>query len=444
MEKPQTRFTRAGTVAIAYQTIGEGPVDLVYSSGWMHNIDVIWEHQGYRRLLNALAEKCRLILFDKRGTGMSDRSVGAPTMEERADDIRAVMDAVGSERASLFGVSEGGNMSTMFAASYPERVRSLVLFSCFPCRAWKPDWPLGERRGDFEKLLTDIEVRWGDLGHLLEWLVPSVGKVAAERDFLNRLFTQSASPSSAIALTRLNYEIDIRPILPSVQAPTLVLHASEDQTVPLEFSQYLADHIPNGSLKTLEGADHFPWIGKPEITANVITDFVQKGREEVGEDRFLTTIMITDIVGSTEKAASIGDAAWRELITSHDNAAARAIARYDGTLVKSLGDGILAYFSGPSRAVASALSLKREAKTLGLSLRVGLHTGECLKRSDDLAGLAVVAASRIADQAAADEVWVSSVVSELSVGSEQEYEKVGDYSLKGLTGEWALYRVRES
>ena len=229
MDKPRTQFTRAGDVAIAYQVVGDGPVDLVYAAGWLSNIDVVWDHPGYNRFLSRLSERCRLILFDKRGTGMSDRDVGAPTLEERTDDIRAVMNAVGSEKASIFGNSEGGNMTTMFAATYPERVSSIVLNCCKPCKAWKPDWPHGLKRAEFESDIDDMNQNWADHGaSFLKTVAPSVSDDPKEQAFMNKLLVQSGSPGSAVNITRLNYELDMRPILPAVDAPALVLHARRD------------------------------------------------------------------------------------------------------------------------------------------------------------------------------------------------------------------------
>ncbi|WP_171241219.1 adenylate/guanylate cyclase domain-containing protein [Ruegeria sp. HKCCA5491] len=351
MEKPQTKFTSAGNVAVAYQVVGDGPVDLVYASGWLHNIDVVWEHPGYNRFLSKLAGRSRLILFDKRGTGISDREVGAPTLEERTDDIRAVLDATGSEKASIFGVSEGGNMTTMFAASYPERVSNVVLVGSYACRAWKPDWPFGVRRGDFEKFLENMQQNWGDTAEFLSERAPSVWEDPAEQAFMSRLLVQSGSPGTAVNITRLNYELDIRPILSAVHVPALVLHSRGDRTVSLDEAEYIADTLPYGSLKILEREDHLPWVGDVDEVADEIATFVGAPESAEFGDRILATIVMTDIVGSTKAAEEMGDARWRELIDAHDTTAARIIARHGGNLVKTMGDGVLATFSGPSRAV---------------------------------------------------------------------------------------------
>jgi class 3 adenylate cyclase len=441
MEKPRTHFTSAGDVAIAYQVVGDGPVDLIYASGWLHNIDVVWEHAGYNRFLSRLAENCRLILFDKRGTGMSDRDVGAPTLEERTDDIRAVMEATGSKKTALFGVSEGANMATMFAAMYPELVSSLTLVGCYSCKKWKPDWPHGQRRADFEKMVKQLEENWGDFGEFVTDRMPSVANDQTEIDFHNRLFVQSGSPSTALKITRLNYELDIRPILPSVQAPALVLHARGDRVVSTEDAEFLARNLPKGRLKLLERDDHLPWIGNVDEITNEIVAFALAATDEQLSDRILATILMTDIEGSTEAAVAMGDARWREIIEAHDTAAARAIARHGGTLVKTMGDGLLATFGGPSRAVACAKTLQSEAEALGLVVRAGLHTGECERRGQDISGIAVNVAARILDATPGGACHVSATVRDLTAGSGLQFSSAGSHRFKGVPGAWELYAL---
>lgn len=440
MQKPRTHFTSAGDVAIAYQVVGDGPVDLIYATGWLHNIDVMWEHTGYNRLLSQLAKRFRLILFDKRGTGMSDRDVGAPTLEERTDDIRAVMQAAQSDKAAIFGVSEGANMTTMFAAMYPEKVSSIVLVGCYACRKWKPDWPYGFRRADFERMMELLEENWGDFSEFMTLRAPSVADDPHEIEFNNRLFVQSGSPRTALSLTRLNYELDIRPILPSVHAPALVLHSRGDRTVSVDEAEYLADTLPNSRLKVLERDDHLPWIGDVDEIAAEIVNFALNADEQVS-DRVLATILMTDIQGSTEAAAGMGDARWRDIIDAHDTAAARAVARNGGRLVKTMGDGILATFSGPSRAVACAKSLQSEAATLGLSVRAGVHTGECEQRGQDISGIAVNVAARILDVTPGGVCYVSSIVRDLTAGSGIEFAPAGTHSFKGVPGDWDIHSV---
>lgn len=441
MEKPRTQFTSAGDVAIAYQVVGDGPVDLVYASGWLHNIDVIWEHPSYNRFLSQLAQKCRLILFDKRGTGMSDRDVGAPTLEERTEDIRAVMDAAGSERASILGVSEGANMTSMFAAIYPERVSSVILVGCYACRKWKPDWPHGFRRAEFEKMLSMLKDTWGDFQSFLAMRAPSVAGNQEEIDFHNRLFVQSGSPSTALNITNLNYELDIRPILPSVQAPALIIHSRGDMTVSVEEAQYINDKLPDSRLIILDREDHLPWIGNVDEVAEETVSFALSTTEEVSTGRILATILMTDIEGSTETATSLGDARWKDIIDAHELSASRAVARFDGTLVKTMGDGILATFSGPSRAVACAKYLQSEAASAGLSVRAGVHTGECEQRGQDISGIAVNLTARILDRTPGGTCHVSSTVKDLTAGSGLQFVAAGSHQFKGVPGDWELHAV---
>ena len=439
MDKPRTQFTSAGDISIAYQVVGDGPVDLIYASGWLHNIDIVWEHPGYNRFLSNLAKKCRLILFDKRGTGMSDRDVGAPTLEERTDDIRAVMEAAGSEKAAIFGVSEGANMSTMFAAIYPEKVSSITLIGCYACRKWKPDWPHGLRQADFEKTMKILENNWGDLGEFLTMRMPSVAHDPAEIDFHNRLFLHSGSRRTAMNISRLNYELDMRPILPSVQAPTLVLHSRGDKSANAEDAQLLAETIPNSELRVLDRDDHLPWIGDVNAMADHISGFALANSDARPTDRVLATILISDIEGSTEAAAKMGDARWREVIDAHDNAATRAVTQYGGTLIKTMGDGILATFSGPSRAVECARAFQSEAARLGLSVRAGIHSGECERRGEDISGIAVNVAARILDVTPGGACHVSSTVRDLTTGSGLSFTPAGSHQFKGVPGTWDLH-----
>ena len=443
MDKPITQFTSIDGIAIAYQVIGDGPIDLVYASGWLHNCDVVWEHEGYRQFLLELSKYFRLIMFDKRGTGMSDRNVGVPTLEERADDIRAVMDAVGSKRASLFGVSEGGNMVTMFAATHPERVRSIILNACFPCRQWKSDWPHGQKLEELEKYLETLASRWGNLGYHLEISAPSVAHDTKERAFFNRLLTQSASPSSAIEITRLNFQMDIRAILPTIDVPALVLQTSGDRTVSMIEAKYLADHIQNARLVVVDKEDHLPWTGDYKQLLEEIIGFASESTPLRNSERILTSILITDIVSSTQLATKIGDAAWRDLIERHDAVAQRIISQNDGKLVKTMGDGLLATFTGPSRAVFAAKELQLEAAKLGLQLRAGVHTGECLRRGLDYSGLAVNIAARLVDEVPGGECWVTSTVRDLVIGSGLSFEPSGSQKFSGVEGTWQVFKVQD-
>jgi class 3 adenylate cyclase len=442
MERPRTYFARAGSVAVAYQVLGDGPVDLVYASGWLTNIDMVWESPRYSWFLRELAKFSRLIMFDKRGSGLSDRDVGFPTLEERADDIRAVMDDVGSETASIFGVSEGGNVTNMFAATYPERCRSIILHGCRPCRAWKPDWPSGLRRGDFEKHIDALVASWGEPFEF-EVVSPEMAAHPAESAHWLRLLLHSAGPSSAAALTRLNYEIDIRSVLPAVKAPALVIVRRGESVGHVEGAQYLAEHLPNGRLSVHDGDDHLPWFGDAEATIEEIRRFITEDHSATPDERVLASVLMTDIAGSTEHAARLGDARWRELINAHDRVCVDAITRYDGVLIKTMGDGLLATFSGPSRAIACAVEIRHAAADLGLSVRAGLHAGECLRRDQDISGLAVNLAARIMDLASGGEINVSGTIRDLVVGSGTTFDSAGVHELKGVPGEWPLFRVTD-
>ena len=440
MDRPQTRFTRSGSVAIAYQVVGDGPIDLVYASSWLHNIGVIWEHPGYRRFLEDIASIGRLILFDKRGTGLSDRDIGTDTLEERAEDIRAVMDAAGSQSATVVGVSEGGHVTAMFAATYPERTRSIILIGCTPCIAWRVDWPSGWRRNEFERFLADLIENWGQPTDLSR-LAPSVANDPKEQEFFARLLTQSASPASAAAYTRNWYDTDIRQVLRAIAAPALVIRRRGDRTVSSEDWQYLANNLQNGRLVLLDGEDHLPWIGDADPIVDEIRRFAFKADAPTQRDRVLLTVLMTDIAGSTEQAVRIGDQAWREIIEAHDRAAGAAVARHGGTIIKSTGDGLLATFQGPSRAIVCARELQSETQSLGVLVRAGIHTGECLRRKNDVSGLAVNISARIMDEAPGGEIWVSGTVRDLVVGSDLTFEPLGTRALKGVPGEWPLYKV---
>lgn len=353
------------------------------------------------------------------------------------------MDAAASHQATLFGVSEGGNMTTVFATTYPKRVRSIVLAGCFVCRARKPDWPHGISRSEFENFVSFMEKNWGDATGFLQEVAASVAEDPEEQAFMSRLLTQSASPSSMAKITRLNYEIDIRPILTAVTAPTLVLFGERDLRVELAQVRYLADNLPNSRFEIVKDAEHLPWIGPVDRFVDLITGFALSKQSAPAPETVLTSILITDIVGATAASVAAGDAAWLRTIEAHDTAAARAVARHDGGLVKSLGDGILATFSGPSRAVACARNLQETASELGLEIRAAVHSGECFRRGADVSGLSVNIAARIVDATPRNEIWVSGTVRDLVVGSELRFVDVGRHTLKGVPGDWELHRVQE-
>ena len=440
MRRPETQFARADGVAIAYQVIGDGPVDLVYATGWLGNIDMMWESPRLRAFLERLASFSRLIVFDKRGSGLSDRDVGSPTLEQRTDDIRAVMDAAGSQKASLFGVSEGGSMTCMFAASYPERTHSIILLGCTPCSAWKPDWPLGTKRDDFERWLKDTEAQWGNIENI-DMYSPEMASDPAESAHWNRFLLHSASPSSMAAISRLNYEIDMRRVVPVIAPPALIVVRKGDRPDLRAGAEFFAENIANNKLVVLDGDDHLPWFGDAMAICNEMQRFVLGKEPAPVEERVLASVLMTDIVGSTETAAKIGDAAWRALIDKHDRICGAAITQHQGQFIKSTGDGLLAMFTGPSRAIACAIEIRDKMSDLGLSVRAGLHAGECLRRGDDISGMAVNLSARIADKADADQILTSGTVRDLVVGSDTGFDPAGVHQLKGVPGDWPLFCV---
>jgi pimeloyl-ACP methyl ester carboxylesterase len=415
---PQTRFTRSGNCHIAYQVVGEGPLDLVFVPGWVSHVELMWEEPARANFFERLASFSRLIVFDKRGTGLSDRVPDAqlPTHEERMDDIRAVIDAAGSQRAAFFGLSEGGNLAALFAAMYPQRTTALVMFGSFAKRIWSPDYPWAptpeQREREYELVARD----WGGAMDLANY-VPS--KISDEA-YLRRLatyFRNSASPGAAVALLRMNTQIDIRAALPTIHVPTLILHRVGDQVANVEEGRFLAQHIPGARLVELPGDDHIPWVGDQGVVLDEIQEFLTGVRPAVDIDRVLATVLFTDIVASTETAARLGDRAWRALLDRHHAMVRKELARFRGHEVNTTGDGFLATFDGPARAIRCAFGVRDGARELGLAIRAGLHTGEIEQSAGRIGGIAVHIGARVAAAAGADETLVSSTVKDLVVGS---------------------------
>jgi pimeloyl-ACP methyl ester carboxylesterase/class 3 adenylate cyclase len=438
---PRTQYTKSGSVSIAYQVLGNGPIDLVYAQGWISNVEYAWENPDYARFLMRLGTFSRSIRFDRRGMGLSDRDVQSLTLEQRVDDIRAVMDAVGSERAALLGVSEGGYMSVMFAATHPERTAALVLCGCYAKGGYAPDYPWGlTAKQHKEKWVDDLERRWGgpfDLEHG----APSVANDEAARSWFGAYLRYSASLSATKALAYQDHAVDVRELLPAVRVPTLVLHRTGDQWVSLAQGRYLAEHIPGAKLVELPGEDHIPWWGDQERLIGEIQAFLTGARAIPPTDRVLLTVLVTDIVGSTEKAAAMGDLKWKGLLQSHDAAVRRELKNFDGQEINTTGDGFILSFTGPSRAIECAQAIRQDLERLGLGMRAGLHTGECERRGSDLSGLAVNLASRICSKASSNSILVSSTVKDLVVGSGISFSHEGMHSLKGIPGEWSLFSV---
>jgi pimeloyl-ACP methyl ester carboxylesterase len=436
------QYARSGDVHVAYQVVGDGPVDLVMAMGAFTNLEVLWELQEYRRLCEDLGSFARLLLFDKRGMGLSDR-VHFGTLEERMDDIRAVMDAAGSESAALIGVSEGGPLSVLFAATYPERTRALILAGAEVKEEKTDDWPWGEAtREEMNEFLQPeaIVSRWGK-GLFLEQFIPSRSGDENLRAMLGRLQVQSASPTDALAFMRMAFEIDVRDIVPSVNVPTLVVHRTGDRVCNIENGRFLARHIPGAKFIELPGADHSIWTEQSDVIVSEIREFLTGVREPEDPDRVVATILFTDIVGSTERARELGDRAWRNLLDEHHALVRHELERFRGREIDTAGDGFFATFDGPARAIRSAKAIGESIRTLGVELRAGLHTGEVELAGDAVRGIAVHTGARVAAHAGAGEVLVSQTVKDLVAGSGIEFEDRGTRELKGIPGEWRLYAV---
>jgi class 3 adenylate cyclase len=440
---PETRYAKSGDLNIAYQVVGEGPFDLVYVPGWVSNIEAMWEEPSHARLLGRLAAFSRLILFDKRGTGMSDPVPvdRLPTLEERMDDVRAVMDAAGSERAAIFGSSEGGLMSVLFSATSPERIEALITHAIYATRLRSRDYPWAPKPEARAAEIEEIERTWG--GEMdISNLAPSADEAFKRRAvaYLRR----SASPGAAVALLRMNSQIDVREVLPTIRVPTLVLQRVDDRDVNVEEGRWIARQIPGAKYVELPGDEHLIWAGDVDAVVDEVEEFLTGRRPVYEPDRVLATVLFTDIVGSTERATELGDRRWRELLDQHHSLVRRQLERFDGREVDTAGDGFLATFDGPARAIRCADSLRVGVRALGLEIRAGLHTGECEVVGDGVRGIAVHTGARVAALAGTGEVLVSSTVKDLVAGSGIEFEDRGTHKLKGVPGEWRLYAVGSS
>ena len=436
--KPATKYAKSGDVHIAYRVFGEGPRDIVLIPGSLSDLELTWELPSNEHLLKRLTAFSRVIVFDKRGQGLSDR-VAEQTLEERISDVRAVMDAAGSARATIYGWSEGGPMSLMFAATSPERTLALVLYGTFASMKSEP-WSLP--RELYEQLLREGEAHWGE-GAFLAFNAPSTLQDGAMVQRFAQLERASASPGAILSLMRANYELDVRHLLPSVRVPTLILHRTGDALVPVAAGRYLAEHIPGARYIEIPGIDHMVVDNETQdVIADEIEEFLTGVRPAPEPDRVLATVLFTDIVGSTDRTSAMGDRKWVDLLRAHNDLTQREIGRFRGCAVKSTGDGVLATFDGPGRAIHCAQAIAGSVEQLGLHVRAGLHTGECELMGADIGGIAVVIAARVASLAGADEVLVSSTVKDLVAGSGIHFEARGSHALKGVPGEWALFLAR--
>jgi pimeloyl-ACP methyl ester carboxylesterase len=435
----QIRYADSDGVQIAYEAFGTGPRDLVLVHGWVTNLELIWEHPRVARALERLGSFCRVLNFDKRGTGLSDRVPvdRLPTLEERMDDVRAVMDASGCARAVLFGHSEGGPMSVLFAAAYPERVEGLVLYGTFATRRWHEDYPWAPTPEERERHVRAVREGWGGIVHLSE-LAPGVMDDQEFRDWWARYLRSSASPAAAAALTSMNSDVDVRAVLPTIHVPALVVHRADDRRTDVRGARWMAEQIPGARYVELPGEDHLIWAD-PDPILDQVEEFVTGVPPAAVPDRVLLTVLFTDVVASTERLAELGDDAWRQLLDRHDETVRRYLRRYHGREIATTGDGFLAVFDGPARAVRCAQAIADAVVALGLEIRAGVHTGEVELRGEAIGGLAVHVAARIAALASAGEVLASSTVRDLTSGSGIGFASRGAKELKGVPGRWELY-----
>jgi pimeloyl-ACP methyl ester carboxylesterase len=433
---PATRYAKSGDVHVAYQVFGEGP-DLIVAPGFVSHIENYWDEPHFARALSKLGGFCRVVLFDKRGTGLSDRVAHLPHMDERMDDLRAVMDAVGIERANLFGISEGGSLATLFAASHPERTQSLILYGSF---ARFRHWIATDQAWD--ALMKYMDEAWGS-GKSLPAFAPSKANDSAIQQWWGKFERLGASPSAAIALMRMNREIDISGILGSIRVPTLIVHVTGDTLVSVEGGRELAGGIPDARLVEIPGTDHLFFLDDDASDRMLaeMEEFLTGARSVPVVDRVLATVVFEDIVDSTKRADAQGDRAWRDLLEAHDKAVRKELSRFRGREVKSLGDGFLATFDGPARAIHCASAIRDSLRGFDVPVRIGLHTGEVELADDDVRGIAVHIASRVAQLGGADDVLVSRTVKDLVAGSGIRFEDFGAHALKGIPEPWQIFRA---
>jgi class 3 adenylate cyclase len=439
---PDTQYARLGDLHLAYQVLGEGPPDLLLLDQWFSHMEAQWDVPPLAAFRERLASFGRLIMFDKRGSGLSDPipTSALPTVEEWMDDVPAVLDAVGSEKAALITNIGGGIMATTYAAAHPERLSSLILVDCFARFVVAPDFPIGAPSEEVGRTLEAADASMGT-GLMIDLFAPSVANDDRLRRAWSRYERQASSPGSTIAVVRLIYQSDVRDVLPAIRVPTLVIHRADARGFGVEHGRYLARHIPAAKYVELPGIDNLIWAGDQDAIIDEIQDFVTGVRPLPAQHRVLATVLFTDIVGSTRLAAEMGDGRWHALLDEHFSVARRQLDRFGGREVKTVGDGILATFDGPARAVRCAAAIRDGVKELGVEIRAGLHTGEIELHPDDITGLAVHIGARIAALASGGEVLVSSTVKDLVVGSGLAFDDRGSHELKGVPGEWRVYAV---
>jgi len=443
IDRLETRYAMSGDVHIAYRVIGDGPLDLVIVPGFVSHLEIMPENPGIRRLMERLTTFARVIPFDKRGTGMSDPVAGVPTLEERMDDVRAVMDAAGSERAALFGISEGAPMSILFAAMYPQRTVALVLSGGMARSTWAPDYPWATPAEALRESAREfLAPHWGT-GEDAEIFAPSIAADPALREWWGRMERNAVTPSMMAQLIEMFLETDVRDVLPLVRAPTLVLHRRGDRVVNVGAGRWLAAQIAGARFVELPGSDHVAFAGDVDALAGEIEEFLTGARSTsiADRERVLATVMFTDVVGSTARAAALGDRRWRDALEAYYSAVRRQLELFRGREVKTIGDGVLACFDGPARAIRCAQAIAASAPDLGLEVRTGLHTGECELLGDDVGGIAVHIAARVTALAGSGEVLVSRTVKDLVAGSGITFTDRGTHALKGVPETWQLFGV---
>jgi class 3 adenylate cyclase len=437
---PEVRYAKNGEVSIAYQVFGEGPQDLIFVGGFVGHLELYWDAPLVGRFFRRLASFSRVIVWDKREQGLSDRLGQPPTLEETSGDLGSVLEAAGSERAALLGMSEGGPASLMFAASFPERVSHLVLYGTYARLTQSADYPVGIPRHAFERWIETTSASWGGRAGVELW-APGEAENEELVGWWAKVLRSGTSPRAAAALMRMYLDIDVRGVLSAINVPTLVLHRTGDRMVRPPNAQALADLIPGSRYVELEGEDHLFFAGDQDALLDEVEEFLTGSRREREPERVLATVLFTDIVSSTERAAAMGDRKWRQTLERHDELVRRELARFQGREVKQTGDGFLASFYGPARAVRCAASITDRVRAIGLDVRAGVHTGECELRGGDIAGMAVHIGARVGARAGPGEVLVSSTVRDLVVGSGLAFEERGAAELKGVPGEWRLYSL---
>jgi class 3 adenylate cyclase/pimeloyl-ACP methyl ester carboxylesterase len=440
----ETRYAKKDGVHIAYQVVGEADLDLLLVSTWFSHVEARWEIPGFAHYLRRLSSFSRLISFDKHGIGLSDPIPldRLPPLEEWMDDVRAVLDAIGCDRAAVMGANEGTLMAALFAATYPERVSALVLANATACPAWAPDHPWGPTLEAVEALVGLVEQSWGK-GDVMAALNPSIADDQNALEAWGRFLRLSASPAVAAAITRMVFELDVREILPAISAPTLVVQRRGNPVIPPESGRDVACRIPGAKFVEVPGDDYGFAVGDVDIVIDEVEEFLTGTRHHPAGDRVLTTILFTDIVDSTRRAVELGDERWRELLGAHEALAEREVAKFGGVIADFAGDGLLASFDGPARAVRCAFALRQLLQNLGLEMRAGLHTGEVERRGDRVAGLGVHIASRILSMAAPGEVLASRTVKDLVAGSGLRFIDRGTHQLKGVPDEWKILAATE-